>query len=425
MVSYCMLAVILYVLIRGKCSLAPVFIVIPFAASILLGYSVHDICQFATDGINSVLNTALLFAFSILYFSILEETGLFKILVGWIMRFLKNSVYSILFITMLIAAVAQLDGSGAMTMLITLPAMLPIYDEIKIRRVVLVFTVAAASGMMNMMPWCSSVLRLSAATNLNAREIWLTAFPLQIIGLIALAILLLWIARIEKKNGAELSNEEFAKIKVLYLSNKSELGWRFWFNLIFTVILIGCLLLGIFNTTLGFMIGFSIILVINYPKMKMQNEQIKKHGATAYPLVVVIFALGVMIGIMRGTGMVNSIAESMIVCIPASMRQYIPVIFSFVGVPVSTILGSDCAYGILAPILGTICEQYGASGMQATIAVLIGACMAANITVIGPVPYLSLGLAKIEMKENLSFSFKYMWLLGVILTFAAIVLNIF
>lgn len=425
-IGYGMILLIVFLLIREKSSLSPVFIIIPVAAALLCGFSMEEIAGFVAQGIESVLNTALLFVFSIVYFSILSEVGIFELMVQRIMKHMSNHIAMLLIITTVIAMGVQMDGSGAMTMLITIPAMLPLFDAMKIRRTVLIFLVSASAGVMNVLPWCSAMLRASASTGLDAVEIWNTMLPLQVIGALVLIVMDLVIAGFERRNHSGMTDEEFLELKEKLkkpVPMKVPRGVLV-FDILFTIGLIVLLLMGKVNSTMGFMIGLAVILVVNFPKVKEQEAQIKKHGATAYPLVLVIFSLGVLIGIMKNTGMVDAIAHSLIALIQPDGGRIIPFIYGLVGVPISVVLGSDCCYSILAPIIGTIAAQSGGSMMQAVVAVLLGSSFAANITFIGPAPYLSVGLAGITMREHLKYSLKYLWLICVILTLAAAALGI-
>ncbi|MDE7187374.1 MAG: hypothetical protein K2O13_07695, partial [Lachnospiraceae bacterium] len=388
-IGYGMILLIVFLLIREKSSLSPVFIIIPVAAALLCGFSMEEIAGFVAQGIESVLNTALLFVFSIVYFSILSEVGIFELMVQRIMKHMSNHIAMLLIITTVIAMGVQMDGSGAMTMLITIPAMLPLFDAMKVRRTVLVFLVSASAGVMNVLPWCSAMLRASASTGLDAVEIWNTMLPLQVIGALVLIVMDLVIAGFERRNHSGMTDEEFLELKEKLkkpVPLKVPRGVLV-FDILFTIGLIVLLLMGKVNSTMGFMIGLAVILVVNFPKVKEQEAQIKKHGATAYPLVLVIFSLGVLIGIMKNTGMVDAIAHSLIALIPPDGGRIIPFIYGLVGVPISVVLGSDCCYSILAPIIGTIAAQSGGSMMQAVVAVLLGSSFAANITFIVTAPY--------------------------------------
>lgn len=425
-VGYGMIATIVLLLIKEKASLPPVFTLIPVLGALICGFSPSEICRFVAEGISAVLNTAILFAFSILYFSILGEIGIFETLASFLVKRMGNNVFILLLITFVMATIIQMDGSGAMTMLITIPMMLPLYDAMKIRRSVLVCVCSMGAGVMNMLPWCSAMLRVSAGTGLEAQEIWKNLIPIQgatfVFG-IAVTIL---IGILEKRRGAGMSDLEFetmragmAKPVTLKVSKPVMI-----FDVCFTLAIIVLLLTGIVTTTVGFMIGLGVILIVNYRKTADQEAVIKKYSVTAYPLVLTIFAIGVMLGIMQGTGAIHAIAHSLMKLIPASQGHLIIFLYGLVGVPVSMTIGSDCCYSVLAPLLGTISAGYGGSMMHAASAIIITSSMAASVSFVGPVPYMTVGLAGISMNENVRYSFKYLWLMGVLMILAAKLLGI-
>lgn len=420
-VGYGMIALIVFLLIKEKASLPPIFILVPVAGALVCGFSLSNICDFVASGINSVLNTAILFAFSILYFSILGEIGIFNVLARFLVRHMGNNIFILLLITYVMATVIQMDGSGAMTMLITIPMMLPLYDCMKIRREVLVCECAMGAGVMNMLPWCSAMLRVSAGTGLDAQEIWKNLLPVQGVTFFFGIMVTALIGILEKRRGAGIANGEFEKMRSemskpveLKVSKKTAL-----FDVCFTFALIALLLRGMVTTTVGFMVGLGVILVVNYPTIKEQDEVIKKFSKTAYPLVLTILAIGVMLGIMQGTGAIDAIARSLMNLIPKGKGHLVTFIYGLIGVPVSMLIGSDCCYSVLAPLLGTISTYYGGGMMQAACSIIITSSMAASISFVGPVPYMTVGLAGISMNENVKFSFKYLWLMGVLMIIAA------
>ncbi len=425
-VSYIMMFIIVFLLIREKASLSPVFILVPVTAALFCGYNIAEISEFAIEGCRSILNTALLFLFSVVYFSILQEIGLFEVMVYYVMKGMKNSILLLMIITSIVAMLIQLDGSGAMTMLITIPAFLPLYDAMKVRRTTLVFLVSASAGIMNFMPWCSAMLRLSAATGLESVDIWHALLPIQGIGILIIFLFCVIIAHFEKRKGAGVADHTFKQIKESYRQKpqyKVPVSLLF-FDTIFTVFLIILLLLNLIPSVFGFMIGLSCLLILNFPDPKKQEAQIKKHAATAFPLVLTVFSLGCMIGIMNKAGMVNAIADSLISLIPEDLGSKIPLLYGIIGVPLSVVIGSDCCYSILAPVLGNIVQNYGGTAMQSSIVILLASSFAANITFIGPAPYLSVSLAGITMKEHLKYSFKLLWILCIILVIIAAIIHI-
>ena len=132
-VGFLMLLIIVVLLLTGKVSLPPIFVVVPVVACLICGFGLAQINDFIGTGLKSVLNTVALFTFAVLYFSILNDVGMFDVIVSKLMRYLGNKVEVVMWITCLVATISHLDGSGATTMLVTIPMMLPIYKKMKIR----------------------------------------------------------------------------------------------------------------------------------------------------------------------------------------------------------------------------------------------------------------------------------------------------
>ena len=403
LIGFLMIGFVVFLLIKDKFALAPVFVLIPTVASLLCGFSLQETAGFVADGINSVLNTALLFVFSILYFGILGDIGIFELLVQKVVKILNHNITILMIATALLCMLIQMDGSGAMTILIMIPAMLPIFDAMRIPRVVLVYLVSSSTAISNMFPWCSAMLRLSAASGVDSMEIWKYMIPIQAAAIFVTLFIDIWISIRLKRHGSGISKEDFLQLKKqMGESAKLKVPMPIAvFDVCYTIILLALLLMGYVTSTFAFMFSVGVILIVNFRDVKEQNEKIKKHGTTAYPLVLVIFCLGAMVGIMKGSGMVNAIAQAFIALIPRSLGQFTAFLYGLIGVPVSMIVGSDCCYSILTPILGEINIQYGGNMLQACAAVIITSSMAANISLVGAVPYLSIGLAGITMKDNI------------------------
>ena len=83
----------------------------------------------------------------------------------------------------LLALVVHLDGSGAVTFLVTVPAMLPLYDRLGLDRRVLACVVSLAAGV-NFLPWTGPVLRASAALQIPTATLFMPLIPVQAVGLV-------------------------------------------------------------------------------------------------------------------------------------------------------------------------------------------------------------------------------------------------
>ena len=90
--------------------------------------------EFVTAGVAGVHGTAALFIFSVLFFGIMTDVGMFDKIIGALMKKVGNNVIGVTLMTCLIAIIGHLDGGGASTFLITIPAMLPVYKRLHMRR---------------------------------------------------------------------------------------------------------------------------------------------------------------------------------------------------------------------------------------------------------------------------------------------------
>ena len=73
-VGFLMLLIIVVLLLTGKVSLPPIFVVVPVVACLICGFGLAQINDFIGTGLKSVLNTVALFTFAVLYFSILSSS---------------------------------------------------------------------------------------------------------------------------------------------------------------------------------------------------------------------------------------------------------------------------------------------------------------------------------------------------------------
>ena len=106
-----------------------------------------------SSGIGSVAATGVMFIFSILFFGILTDAGTFRPIINKVIGLVGTDPVKIALGTAVLAAIVHLDGSGAVTFLICVPALLPLYDAIGMRRGTLATIVALSAGTMNILPW--------------------------------------------------------------------------------------------------------------------------------------------------------------------------------------------------------------------------------------------------------------------------------
>lgn len=232
-----------------------------FGVGVALGvkggvFDIKTLVAFIKDGVKSVTDTAALFVFSILFFSVLNASGFFTKILNAFLSKMKANVYQVCILTVFIAAAVHLDGSGASTFLIVIPALLPIYERLGIRKTSMLLIITSAMGVMNVIPWGGPTLRAATNIGMDANLLWHHIIPIQIVGLVLSLLLAIWIAKIEIKRGAGAGNLSGIKLNIEKSEHHNE-KW-FWLNLLVAIGVIGLLISGIIPSYICFMIGLVI-----------------------------------------------------------------------------------------------------------------------------------------------------------------------
>ena len=184
-----MIIVIVWALIQSKTNPVPIFVIVPIIAAVIAGFGPTEIFKFISSGVGKTWSTAVLFIFSIVYFALMSDVGLFDPMVNWLANKAGNNIMLVTMATAAIAVIAHLDGALASTLLITVPAMLPIYKKLHIRPVVLLCIIGAAMSIMNLVPWGGPVARVGVVLNADVNELWKQLIPLQGVGLVIPSLL--------------------------------------------------------------------------------------------------------------------------------------------------------------------------------------------------------------------------------------------
>lgn len=152
LLGFLTIAVFLGLILTKKVSVIVSLILVPIVFALIGGFG-GELGTFMLDGIVSVAPTGIMLGFAILFFGVMNNAGLFDPMISRILKLVKGDPVKITIGTVIIAMVAHLDGSGASTFLITIPALLPLYNKLGMSRIVLAGMVALGAGTMNLTPW--------------------------------------------------------------------------------------------------------------------------------------------------------------------------------------------------------------------------------------------------------------------------------
>lgn len=424
-VGLVMIAVLIIALLKFKLLPITFFATVPFVAAAVLGFGITDIFKMTALGVIDVLPTAALFVFSITYFGIMSDAGMFDRPVNWLLKRLNPSVFGVLLATICISMISHLDGSGTTTIMITVPAMLPIVNKLKVRRLPMAFMMVMTISVMNLLPWGGPLGRASVVVGMDTTYLWRMVLPVQIFGIVLLFVTAWLLAKSEEKQGyaAQSAGEDLVVTSV----SGSELARPklFWANLILTVVVIALLFLGC-PAFLPFMIGLAIALPLNYGKNgdRAMTARIAAHAGDVVPMVLTIMGAGIFLGVLQDAGIIDSLAAAIVSIIPESLGAVFHAIFGILAIPMSLVLDADSMNLGILPFITQVGQNYGISPVSTALAVAIGHNAGIGFCMTSASVYFALGLLGLDYGEALKYSFLKALLFGTVLVLFGLVIGV-
>ena len=113
LVGFLMIIIIVWALIQGKTNPVPIFVVVPIVAALICGFGPAQIFKFISAGVGKTWSTAVLFIFSIIYFSMMGDVGLFDPMVNWLVKKAGTNIVMVTVATACVAVISHLDGALA------------------------------------------------------------------------------------------------------------------------------------------------------------------------------------------------------------------------------------------------------------------------------------------------------------------------
>lgn len=391
-------------------------------------FTVKEMGEFIASGVAGVHSTAALFIFSVLFFGIMTDVGMFDRIINALMKKVGSNVVGVALMTCIIAMIGHLDGGGASTFLITIPAMLPVYKKLGMRPTTLLLICVTSMGVMNLLPWGGPTMRSATVLGVDPNELWMQLLPMQIVGIgIALATAIFW-GFVEKKRGAGSGSVQGAEdVEVVNENTEDSKLARpklFAFNLVLTLVVILCLVFVKVPSYYIFMVGCVIALLVNYPGAKLQNQIIKSHSGPALMMASTILAAGVFLGVLEDTEIMNHMANVLAAFIPQSMGRFLPLIIGVLSVPLTLLFCTDSYFFGLLPVLIGIGDQFGVDPAHTAIAMVVCRNCATFISPVVPATFLGVGLAGVEIKDHIKTSFFWIWGVSILCLIAGLVLGV-
>ena len=393
-------------------------------------FTLDEMAGFIKEGVKGVHGTAVLFIFSVLFFGVMTDAGMFDKIIGALMKKVGNNVVGVALMTCLIAIIGHLDGGGASTFLITIPAMLPVYKRLHMRRETLLLICVTSMGVMNLLPWGGPTMRAASVLGVEPNDLWSQIVPMQVVGLVlAVGTAIFWGFQ-EKKRIAKLGDaavEDASKYDDSDSEEKNNELARpknFLFNVILTLAVIIVLVMDIFPSYYVFMVGCALGILVNYRGKKLHNSIIKSHASAGLSMASTILCAGVFLGVLSKSGIMEKMAIMMANVIPASMGRFLPIIIGVLSVPLALLFDTDSYFYGLLPVLVSVGNQFGVNPAHIAIAMVVCRNCATFISPVAPATYLGIGLAGVEIKDHIKYCFGWQWGVSLICLVAGLILGV-
>jgi citrate-Mg2+:H+ or citrate-Ca2+:H+ symporter, CitMHS family len=418
--GYLMITTFMVLIMTKRLSPMVALALIPVVFALIAGFSHDAIGEMMIDGVKKLAPTGVMLMFAILYFGVMIDAGLFDPAVRLIVKLVGNDPLKVVMGTAILAAFVSLDGDGSTTYMITVAAMLPLYQRLGMSALNLTCVTMLAGGVMNMTPWGGPLARAASALQVEPSDIFVPMLPAMAAGVVGVFALSYILGLQERRRLGTLTvpgtladgfvndglMEGVALIEDPAVKRESARPRLIWVNAALTAVLMVGLILEVLPIAVLFILGFAVALLINYPRMEEQRRRVASHAGNVVAVVSIIFAAGIFTGILNGTGMVEAMSKGFLTAIPASWGPYLAPITALVSMPATFFMSNDAFYFGALPIITEAAGQYGISPVEMARASLVGQPVHL-LSPLVPSTYLLVGLAGVEFSDHQRFTIKW------------------
>ena len=451
----CIVAIVV-TLFKSKTLPSIAFIIFPMILGVILVfggyYSWENIGKLIKSGFSSTGPTAALFVFSVLYFGIMTDAGMFDVIIGKLMLLVKDNVIGVCVMTCIIALIGHLDGGGASTFCIVVPAMLPVYKKMHMRQTTLLRVAVLAMGVLNLMPWAGPTMRAASVLGMEAGQLWNKLIPIQIFGIILCLVHAVFAGVQEKRRGAGLNGKlaqaastEDAAEEAQHQADENEYARPklFVFNIALTIAVIAMLVWDQFPSYYPFMLGVAAALLVNYTPIKLQKKMINRHAGPALMMCSTLMGAAVLMGVlvygfnadgaaaiakpgveMMKTSVVSNMAGIISMVLPSALGQHLPLVIGILSVPLALCFDTDSYFYGMLPVMIAIGASFGVEAFPIAVAMVVCRNCATFISPMVPATLLGIGLADVDIKDHIRASFGYVWVFSILCMLFAVIIGI-
>lgn len=419
-------------------ALALVPLVFGLVACLATGHSLLDVFTWIQQGVffklNSetgkvswgVISPATTILFSIFYFDLMLNVGLFDPVAEFFIKKAKGDPLKVIMSTAAVASVVSLNGDTTTTVIICLAAFRALYKQLGLSLWTLAVVIVAPIGIWNQLPWGGPTIAAAAALHVDLIDLFRQLLP----GLLAAQVVVLVIAyRIGLKERARMhfdpascesvGPEQIQTMLRAVRDKDPELKRPrlFWANLLLTLGGLTILIMDLAHGAVVFLLLSAIALLMNFPDVDQASERIEAIAPDVLPTTIATLGAGVFSGVLTGSGMATALAHTIAGGIPTALGSHMAPVYAAIATPAIVFLPQDAFYFGIASVLSGAMSQFGITPMQAAVASMVGQSFRLISPVI-PALYLLCG----ETEQNfVGFQKKYLrWFWPVLVTYLVV-----
>lgn len=379
------------------------------------------------DGITGIAPITVMFMFAILFFGIMNDAGTFDPILRKILGFCRRDPRKLFVGIALMTGLVHLDGSGASTFLIVVPAFLPLFKRLAIDPKLLTAVVAMSAGVNNMLPWGGPTIRAAAALDIPVMDLYGPLIPAHLSGFALVLALSWWLGSREHRrlhaNGDLALPDDTPSHQENTPPPAQRVRWLLNLVLIATVITV--IVSAVIHPALAFLFATLLALLINFPGIEQQRQRIDAHAKPALMMVTILFAAGCFTGILRGSGMLDAMAQGGSQLLPGALTEQLPLLVALVSMPLSLLFDPDSFYFGIMPVLAGIAGEAGLPPASVAHGALLGQMTTGfPVSPLTPATFLLVGLAGVNLAEHQRFAMPLLFALSLFMTLVCVLTGV-
>lgn len=443
-VGLCVIGSTVALLIWGRLHPIVPLALTPAVGALLAGFSTAEIGEFFSSGLSQVIEVAIMLIFAIVFFGIIIDSGLFNPLIRGLILATRGKVVLVAIGTSLMAIIAHVDGAGASTFLLVIPALLPLYKALNMSRYLLLLLVVMSASVFNMIPWGGPLGRAASVVDEDVIELYQPLLAVQAISVLLIVLFAAYLGTREKRriaaavSAGDLPAQEGVSVRRIADDFSAErekeaqqLGGDvrrnrtvLIMNAVLLLTVVTVMMTGLVPPALAFILGVAAALPLNVRTAQGQMERVRAHAPAALMTTSILFAASIFLGVLNESGMLASIATSALLVVPEAVGPQLHLVVGFFGVPLDLLTSTDAYYFSLLPLVDATAGQFGVDTTSTLYAMLIGNVTGTFMSPFSAGTWLAVGLVGGQIGKHIRYSFLPLWFMSILLILVAIALGV-